>query len=898
MGKFQIATPGGFEVEVQADDQAAALDIARRDWQTLPRIIGKFDGNVRVFEKDGRRYAVSPSWSTTDPAKIDKILEGEAAGDVSKSSIRQGVIDAAPVTARASELVRGTPFIGSYLDEAIGGLYGGDAAAASRMLHGAMQAEKPLETMGLNLGGGLLAGGPIAAAAMPAGAGSAIAGGGGRLAQMGRGLAAGAAAGGLEGAAYGSGEGVAGTRGKESARGAGIGAIFGGGFGGAAPLVKEGADNLISLFRRSDIAKIAKDLGISTDAAKVIKSTFDVGGDFTAARQNLARAGSEGMLADAGHAGQALLDAAGVSGGRAGQIASDAIEGRTQRSGARLTGLLDEKLGAPQASETLVGDIMSSSRTARGDAYDAAYGQEIDWLSPSGEKLRGLLDTTPTEVISRAQRIRSMKPGEVQTGPDYSDYFADRISTASGTPAHLVDEAAEVGSFFDEVARLEGLAGRNLKRPLTAFIKKKGGVDPRGLAAVELKARGVTPQTHPGLFKRGGMMEMDNLDASEFDEGIRYGVRDGTAFADPEQIYEGLIDEGAGRAVRSVDDSAVMNDLDQLDRMRPEYEARRAALAVEPGPNAPAAPSELAPTATVRDVDMIKRTLDDIRRDNEGLGQFGLLGEYGRGAGDRAKAIRDTLGENVGAYLTALETAADPIARREAVGIGEEFLKPAFKRVQAEDFLKRASGGEVLAARQGIRAHIDEVLNNVRVVPSDPNVDARQTIAAVKELGTPAARAKISMLLKDDAPELLNALDEATASLNLRAATATNSKTFPRMAAEATVDEITAPGVVGQAMQGEPINATKAAVQAITGHTSEYSNARKQEIFQDIARALTAKRGPDAQAALSVLEQAMSGQQLTDKQTSDLAGLISGVLFAGSQQGLTRYEAGQQRGAQ
>jgi hypothetical protein len=122
--------------------------------------------------------------------------------------------------------------------------------------------------------------------------------------QMARGLAAGSLSGGVEGLFYGAGEGTdAESRMQEAGRGGDFGTAFGGLLGGATPPIAKGIQNIAGLVMRSDIGLIAKTLNISTDAAKVIKNTFASGGDIQQATQNLQRAGSEAMLADAGTGG-------------------------------------------------------------------------------------------------------------------------------------------------------------------------------------------------------------------------------------------------------------------------------------------------------------------------------------------------------------------------------------------------------------------------------------------------------------------------------------------------------------------------------------------------------------------------------------------------------------------
>jgi hypothetical protein len=124
---------------------------------------------------------------------------------------------------------------------------------------------------------------------------------------------------------------------------------------------------------------------------------------------------------------------------------------------------------------------------------------------------------------------------------------------------------------------------------------------------------------------------------------------------------------------------------------------------------------------------------------------------------------------------------------------------------------------------------------------------------------------------------------------------AQNSKTAGRQAIMGTVDELTAPGVVGQAMQGEAVNTTKAMIQAVTGQAAEYTAAQRQRIYQDIARALTQKRGENAVTSLRVLDAAMKGQSLTDAQTDQLAKMLAGVLFGGATTGTTRGAAAERR---
>ncbi len=405
MGNFQIMTPGGYKVEVRADDEASALESARKNWQTMPRLIGQ-NGDTRIFERpNGQQYIVSPNFSSTDPKQIKQALEGSSAAEISSKSIDESLLSQYPVAARAGEFSRG-PMLGSFTDELIGKTFGEDAKTGARALSGAMQRQRPGQTLALNLGGGLTEAVGLAAAAPASllGAAGAAIGSGPRVAQIGRGLLSGATAGAIGGGIYGAGEGTdAESRAQMATTGATTGAAFGGLLGGGVPVAKDAVSNVIGLFRRSDVAQIAKEFGISQDAAKVIKMTFDQGGDIDAAVASLNKAGSEAMLADAGVAAQVLLDATAQSGGRAGQQARNAIGDRMTRTSDSLTATLDGVAGpAPLGPQSAVNAIAERTGPARTEAYGLAYNTPIDYAAAPGRKIEDVLRRVQPRILVEA----------------------------------------------------------------------------------------------------------------------------------------------------------------------------------------------------------------------------------------------------------------------------------------------------------------------------------------------------------------------------------------------------------------------------------------------------------------------------------------------------------------
>jgi len=423
MPKFQISTPGGYEVEVTANSDSEAVEIAKQKWQSLPKIIAKGADNLRVFETTGgKRYAVSKGYSTSDPNQIDRLLQGEGVERLIQQGKNEAVLERYPVAARTQEFVRGTPFVGSGFDELAGAVIGPEAQQRSRELTTAMQQERPGETLGLNIAGGLTTGTAMAMA-LPAGLTANIAGQGTRLAQTARSALTGAGVGGTEGASYGYLEGEGEDRGSSAAQGAGIGATFGAAIPGAAPIVKDVASNIIGAFKAKDVSSIASSLNISVNAAKVIKATFDQGGDVQAALANLERAGEQAMLADAGPAAQALLDAASQSGGRAGGITRSAIGQRMSQANQRLESGLNTSLGRPPLGpKSAVASISNMYKAQLGDAYKKAYSTPINY-STGAEGAAGRQVEQVLSDIARADPdafMQAVRSANLQAADDPS----------------------------------------------------------------------------------------------------------------------------------------------------------------------------------------------------------------------------------------------------------------------------------------------------------------------------------------------------------------------------------------------------------------------------------------------------------------------------------------------
>jgi hypothetical protein len=86
------------------------------------------------------------------------------------------------------------------------------------------------------------------------------------------------------------------------------------------------------------------------------------------------------------------------------------------------------------------------------------------------------------------------------------------------------------------------------KTPVLDIVRKAGGVKPGSNLAGELQHMGITSRTHPGLFRKTGIGDVDNFVLSEHDVLRDNGVPDsGSGYADREAVLEALRREAGGR---------------------------------------------------------------------------------------------------------------------------------------------------------------------------------------------------------------------------------------------------------------------------------------------------------------------------------------------------------------
>lgn len=481
------------------------------------------------------------------------------------------------------------------------------------------------------------------------------------------------------GAAYGLGSGENGivNRGYE----AGKGALIGGLIGGAVPVAAKGVSSAYrSVVDALAANKAAQAAGTSPEVAKMLSNVLEADGSLgPQGMQNMARAGKEAMLADAGPNARQVLDTAIQSGGPGSVSARGAIDARVARGADDLTTALDDNLGAPEGVFAARKGIADKARPILKDAYEGptgAYAQPINYAAPEGQALEKMIaGRVPGDIIKSANRL----------------------------------------------------------------------------------------------------MQLDGNSSK--------------------QILANVADDG----------SVTFQQLPD-----------------------------------VRQIDYITRALRQASESGEGQGAMGGQTQLGAAYQKLAKEIRGQLRGLVPEYGNALDLAADPISRSQAVKLGSKAISPSMRTDEFADALNGMSIAEKGAVSQGIRSEIEHRVSQVTRTVQDGNVDAREAIKALRDLSSRANREKVTLAIGDKAAnKLFDEVDRIATSFELRAGVAENSKTFARQAVSGRIDQITSPGIAGKVGQGEPLNAGKRLVQLLTGQTPEKIAARQQQIYSELADYLT-----------------------------------------------------------
>ncbi len=300
----------------------------------------------------------------------------------------------------------------------------------------------------------------------------------------------------------------------------------------------------------------------------------------------------------------------------------------------------------------------------------------------------------------------------------------------------------------------------------------------------------------------------------------------------------------------------------------------------------------------VMQLDYLKRALGTLAEESKG--EFGKATDDSRLFSGFARdlkisindaAIDPKTGDKV--YSKAVKMGGDVIGEENAFKLGRDVLKPGVEIDDIAEVLGDSpSDIQLQAMRMGMGQYIRKLLGDVKTVPSDPDLAARQLDAFMRVTSSQNAREKIMQVMGADAGVLLRQIDEVAQSATVRARVRDNSLTNIRTNIQESVNTQIAPGAIGTLLRGEGLTSGRKVIQEITGMTDEFVDERKQRIYTEVAQALTSKNTAAAKKALRIMQDAADGKIKTAEDNIFLANEITTLLGSGSQKEAERRTQG------
>ncbi|TPM25715.1 hypothetical protein [Mesorhizobium sp. B2-3-4] len=186
-------------------------------------------------------------------------------------------------------------------------------------------------------------------------------------------------------------------------------------------------------------------------------------------------------------------------------------------------------------------------------------------------RVQNLEDRLAERTGSRQRRTDAL----TKLNQDRLDVLKTRAPAALVKRLRGADENAVMVDAVKQARVAERSAGKQQtfaeRSPVLAIIKAKGGARVGSKLDNELRAMGVTPKSHPGMFvKKGGIGDVDNFVHAE-DEIFANLGQDGNGYVDHRDLMEAIRSELAGNPLRTADEEAAAAALDDLDKTAAQW---------------------------------------------------------------------------------------------------------------------------------------------------------------------------------------------------------------------------------------------------------------------------------------------------------------------------------------
>jgi hypothetical protein len=542
MAEFTLTGQDGKKYAVTAATEAEAKVMLAEQFapsQTSARLpagatetkIALTGGTVYKTPDGGMGY-VDPSFSTNDPQEVQRILSGEDPRKIFQQKTSQSITSMNPVRARLANAASYIPFMGEYVDE-IAGTYNPQAASDIRLAQQSFKATNPVEAAVEGIGTAIGTTAPLGRV-IPAYT----------TTRAGRGLQRGAEGGmfgGVEGLVSGYGAGNTPEERRQMALERGMfGTLFG------APVAAAGgiAEGMYEGSKRINVTELAKELGISNDAATVISRLALAGSTPQQIDARLTLMGSNARLANSGQASKNLLDIAQTYSPAAQETISTGVRQAGREVRKDFGTFLNETLGTPAGTRQIFREAAAKTAPQRDRAYQLAYSSLIDYSSFRGQKILDALSTVPEDLLQAAsKKANDLMQVDELVVPQFKLVTAGGKTTLESAPSVIQ---------LDYLKRALGDIAADTIDPITGKMTSDGNMASKLYRRVAFATKEAVP-----AYKKAVQLGLENI---QEETAIRlmtnFGRTDYEAFTDlfkeinnPQQRAQ--LKEGMQRMLRS-----------------------------------------------------------------------------------------------------------------------------------------------------------------------------------------------------------------------------------------------------------------------------------------------------------------------------------------------------------
>lgn len=445
-----------------------------------------------------------------------------------------------------------------------------------------------------------------------------------------------------------------------------------------------------------------------------------------------------------------------------------------------------------------------------------------------------------------------------QMDTDGSLVNAGRNMRRLGDDAMPMDAGPSAGNLLDVAVSSDigaaAKAGENTSRRFSSIYKQFNDLSDNLFGRPEATSAAVRRHVNDTVAERKALYD------AAYNAPVNYTVPTGRALEE----MQGMIPP----SVLSKVNTMMRADVDL------PLQVRRQALGVE----LPDGTFQIREMFNTQQWDYISRALNKMGKTDP---TFGVL----------AKNIRQNLRDNVSAYGTAVDRSRELIVGKEAFKFGRNMLS---QKVEPGDVAEFLTANPVSSARlemaKGMRRNIENIVANARrAVSNFDGQDSDKLRLAYRNLNSDASKEKIRMVLGDEAATpYLQMIDKLEAALEAKARVAVGSKTAPRIAGREMVESLAAPGLLERLGSLRPVEALRRGAENLTGTGPELVNARKSQVWQDVASFMTGKTGDDALASMRALRKAFEKDQ-ANAAKAQRAGNLGALLAGSGALGLGKY---------